>query len=70
VRVETVADEPEQRAQESCVDRALASIAREVGYDDELAFSTAFRRLRGSAPGRYRRSAGAGATAEVLTSSP
>ena len=36
-------------------DRTIASIAREVGYDNEFAFSSAFRRLRGSAPGRYRR---------------
>jgi AraC-like DNA-binding protein len=36
-------------------DRTLAAVAREVGYDNEFAFATAFRRERGVAPGRFRR---------------
>jgi AraC-like DNA-binding protein len=38
-------------------DRTLAAVAREVGYDNEFAFATAFRRERGVAPGRFRRGA-------------
>ncbi len=55
-------------------DRTIASIAREVGYDNEFAFSSAFRRLRGSAPGRYRRVAAGRAPGDDpaggVTSSP
>ena len=36
-------------------DSAVASIARQVGYASEFAFSRAFTRARGDAPGRYRR---------------
>lgn len=35
----------------------LAAIAAQVGYDSEAAFSKAFKRALGSAPGAYRRSA-------------
>jgi AraC-like DNA-binding protein len=35
--------------------RTLSSIAREVGYDNEFAFSAAFRRERGVPPGQFRR---------------
>ena len=34
----------------------LASIAAEVGYESEAAFSKAFRRRFGTPPGAYRRS--------------
>jgi AraC-like DNA-binding protein len=33
---------------------AVSSIAHGVGYTSEFAFSRAFARLRGVAPGRYR----------------
>jgi AraC-like DNA-binding protein len=36
-------------------DRSIDSVAREVGYQSEFAFSKAFTRLRGTPPGRYRR---------------
>ncbi|HTN90281.1 MAG TPA: AraC family transcriptional regulator, partial [Sorangium sp.] len=36
-------------------DRSLASIAAEVGYDSEFAFSRAFKRHTGEAPGAFRR---------------
>jgi AraC-like DNA-binding protein len=35
----------------------LADIAERVGYDSEAAFSKAFKRAVGSAPGAYRRAA-------------
>jgi len=38
-------------------DRTVASIAREVGYDNEFAFSSAFRRVKGVPPTRFRRAA-------------
>lgn len=38
-------------------DRALASIAASVGYESEAAFNKAFKRVTGSAPGAFRRSA-------------
>ena len=36
-------------------DDAVGAIARRVGYASEFAFSRAFSRARGDAPGRYRR---------------
>lgn len=39
-------------------DAPLAAIARQVGYSTEFAFSGAFRRHYGVAPGRFRRTAG------------
>jgi len=33
----------------------LATIARNVGYSNEFAFATAFRRHSGSSPGQWRR---------------
>ena len=36
---------------------SLAEIAEQVGYDSEAAFSKAFKRAIGSAPGAYRRAA-------------
>ena len=41
----------------------VATIAREVGYGSESAFSTAFKRVLGVAPREYRRSAGSPAAA-------
>ncbi|MFJ9779891.1 cupin domain-containing protein [Amycolatopsis sp. NPDC101161] len=41
----------------------LATIAREVGYSTEFAFSEAFRREYGLPPGRFRRDSAAGAVA-------
>lgn len=38
-------------------DRSLAEIAAEVGYQSEFALGKAFKRLRGLAPGEYRRAA-------------
>lgn len=38
-------------------DAPLARIAAEAGYRNEYAFATAFRRLHGIAPGRWRRTA-------------
>jgi len=35
-------------------DRAIASIAREVGYSDPLYFSRQFRRIHGMSPSEYR----------------
>lgn len=37
--------------------RSIAEIASSVGYDSEAAFSKAFKRTQGSAPGAYRRAA-------------
>jgi AraC-like DNA-binding protein len=42
---------------------SLAEIAEQVGYDSEAAFSKAFKRAIGSAPGAYRRAARDGASA-------
>ena len=36
-------------------DLAVAAVARRVGYDAEEAFSRAFKRACGSAPGAWRR---------------
>ncbi|MFI6906972.1 helix-turn-helix domain-containing protein [Nonomuraea sp. NPDC050394] len=36
-------------------DAALGEIATEVGYSSEYAFSHAFKRQYGMAPGQYRR---------------
>jgi AraC-like DNA-binding protein len=36
--------------------QTLAEVAAQVGYDSEAAFSKAFKRAVGSAPGAYRRS--------------
>ena len=41
-------------------DDALAAIAAEVGYDSEFAFSRAFKRHMGEAPGGFRRRSRAG----------
>ena len=41
-------------------DDAVGAIARHVGYASEFAFSRAFSRARGDAPGRYRRTHRAG----------
>jgi AraC-like DNA-binding protein len=41
-------------------DLTLSEIARRVGYESEFAFSRAFKRLRGVAPGQFRRSLGVG----------
>ncbi len=38
-------------------DDTVDTIARSVGYTSVFAFSRAFRRARGEAPGQYRRSA-------------
>jgi AraC-like DNA-binding protein len=35
-------------------DEPIASIAQQVGYTSEFAFNRAFRRTRGSPPGRFR----------------
>ena len=35
--------------------QTLAEVAAQVGYDSEAAFSKAFKRAVGSAPGAYRR---------------
>ena len=40
-------------------DATLATIAREVGYSTEFAFSGAFTREYGVSPGRFRRSTAA-----------
>lgn len=37
-------------------DDTVDTIARAVGYTSVFAFSRAFRRARGQAPGQYRRS--------------
>lgn len=44
------------RAEESLIrtERTLAVIAAEVGYANEFAFATAFRRVHGRSPGRWR----------------
>ena len=36
-------------------DRTIAQIAQELGYGSEVAFSRAFKRRFGLAPGAYRR---------------
>jgi AraC-like DNA-binding protein len=36
-------------------DEPLSAIARHVGYSSEYAFAKAFKRIHGTAPGRYRR---------------
>ncbi len=36
-------------------DATIAVVARGVGYSNEYAFSTAFRRHHGISPGRYRK---------------
>ncbi|GGQ84633.1 AraC family transcriptional regulator [Kitasatospora griseola] len=36
-------------------DRTVAAVAREVGYEDAFAFSTAFKRARGASPAHWRR---------------
>jgi AraC-like DNA-binding protein len=41
-------------------DASLSEIARRVGYESEFAFNRAFKRLRGVAPGQFRRSLGVG----------
>lgn len=41
-------------------DQGLAEIAATVGYDSEFAFSRAFKRHHGVAPGVFRRESGAG----------
>jgi AraC-like DNA-binding protein len=41
----------------SCSQASIAAIAAEVGYGSEYAFSTAFTRVMGCSPGRYRRNA-------------
>lgn len=41
-------------------DLTLSEIARRVGYESEFAFNRAFKRLRGVAPGQFRRSLGVG----------
>jgi transcriptional regulator GlxA family with amidase domain len=48
-----------QKAQELLQDGELsmAAIAGEVGYESEPAFSKAFKKAVGKAPGSYRRSA-------------
>jgi AraC-like DNA-binding protein len=33
----------------------IATVAQQVGYDNEFAFAKAFKRVRGIAPGRLRR---------------
>jgi AraC-like DNA-binding protein len=40
-------------------DTPLGTVARQVGYASEYGFATAFKRLYGSPPGRYRRQGGA-----------
>jgi AraC-like DNA-binding protein len=35
-------------------DRKVAAIGREVGYDSEAAFSRAFKKATGQAPGTWR----------------
>src|SRR5450755_2141933 len=45
--------------------RTLAEVASQVGYDSEAAFSKAFKRAVGSAPGAYRRGLRSGAGLEV-----
>jgi len=48
-----------QRAEDALVrsDATLASVARSVGYQNQFAFATAFRRVHGVAPGRWRKRA-------------
>ncbi|MFF0393949.1 AraC family transcriptional regulator [Kitasatospora sp. NPDC004615] len=36
-------------------DRTVAAVARDVGYEDAFAFSTAFKRARGASPANWRR---------------
>lgn len=46
-------------------DLPLASIAQQVGYNSEFAFSNAFRREFGTAPGRFRRHSGTATDRDV-----
>ncbi len=48
-------------------EQSIATIARAVGYGSEAAFSLAFKRATGQAPGVYRRQARSGAPAPELT---
>lgn len=54
------------RAQDALMrtDATLATIAASAGCRNEFAFATAFRRLRGLSPGRWRHQARGSATAE------
>ncbi|MBB4929608.1 AraC-like DNA-binding protein [Lipingzhangella halophila] len=36
----------------------VATVARQVGYEDAFAFSVAFKRVRGRSPSTWRRAAG------------
>jgi AraC-like DNA-binding protein len=46
-------------------DRKLFEVASSVGYDSDAAFSKAFKRVLGAAPGEYRRGAAKGDEAEL-----
>jgi AraC-like DNA-binding protein len=46
----------------------IASVARQVGYDNEFAFAKAFKRVCGRPPGEIRRSASDLAAARTETS--
>jgi AraC-like DNA-binding protein len=46
----------------------IASVARQVGYDNEFAFAKAFKRVCGRPPGEIRRSARDRAAARTETS--
>jgi AraC-like DNA-binding protein len=48
--------------------RSIESIAKQVGYNSEFAFSKAFSRLRGTPPSRYRRAHQASSLATDRTS--
>lgn len=48
-------------------DATLAEIAARVSYESEAAFSTAFKRQFGLAPGAYRRQGRGGASATLRT---
>ncbi|MEV0353525.1 AraC family transcriptional regulator [Nonomuraea sp. NPDC050680] len=48
---------PQVGAGERLIVDRLAAIARQIGYTSEFAFSRAFSRTFGVAPGRYRTSA-------------
>jgi len=47
-------------------DGSLAEIAAEVGYDSEFAFSRAFKRYTGKAPGLFRRGGGVGGGTPIM----
>ncbi|MFD3484750.1 AraC family transcriptional regulator [Streptomyces sp. NPDC058665] len=51
-------------------DATLATIAREVGYSTEFAFSGAFRREYGVSPSRFRRAPAAACAADDASSEP